>query len=387
MTEAQLKYVSPLSDNSALERVKAPLWKRLPWGLGLFVLLPTALATIYYLLIAAPIYVSEAQFIVRTPGKAQPTGLGIALQGVGVSTGNSDTFAVHQYVSSRDGLNDAQKLVNVRGIIGNKNGDFLTRYPAMGEDQSNEGLYKGFKRFVVVGYETGTGISTLRVKAFTPKDAHTLAEALLSSSEMLVNRLNERSMADAIKDAEASEQEAREAVNDVQTRITVFRNRAGYVDPEIVVRESSAITSELQIALTKLSVEREQVIAESPQSPLLPSLNRRIAATQRQIELERAKVVGSASSLASSAGSYQRLLFEQELADKRLAQATASLIASREDARRQNLYLEKIVNPILADKPILPRRSRGILTVFLSSLLVYGLGWLVYAGVREHRQS
>ncbi|WP_297804132.1 chain-length determining protein [uncultured Brevundimonas sp.] len=387
MTEAQLKYVAPLSDDSQSKSAVKPLWKRLPLGFGLVVCLPTAVAAAYYLLIAAPMYVSEAQFMVRSPGKTQPTGLGIALQGVGVGSGLSDTFAVHEYVSSRDGLKDAQALVNVRNIVGNSKGDFLTRYPRLGEDLTNEGLYKAYKRFVLVGYETGTGISTLRVKAYTAEDAHKLADALLTSSENLVNRLNERSMTDAIKEAEASEAEARAAVAEVEQRITAFRNSAGYVDPEVMVRESSAITSELQVALAQLRVEREQIAAEAPQSPQLPSLDRRIAATQRQLDQERAKVVGNASSLASSAGQYQRLLVEQEIADKRLAQAIASLISAREDARRQNLYLDRIVNPTLSDKPTQPRRLMGILTVLLSSLLVYGLGWLVYAGVREHRQA
>ncbi|HEY2483017.1 MAG TPA: capsule biosynthesis protein, partial [Caulobacteraceae bacterium] len=48
------------------------------------VLLPTALASLYYAFIAAPIYVSEARFVVRSPTQAQPMGIGSILQGAGL---------------------------------------------------------------------------------------------------------------------------------------------------------------------------------------------------------------------------------------------------------------------------------------------------------------
>ena len=50
-------------------------------------------------------------------------------------------------------------------------------------------------------------------------------------------------------------------------------------------------------------------------------------------------------------------------------------------------YLERIVSPSEPDKPTEPKRWLALLTVFASSLLVYAVGWLVWAGVREHRQD
>ncbi|MBS4105025.1 hypothetical protein KFZ73_27795, partial [Tsukamurella paurometabola] len=67
MTDNRLKYLGPLSASGASTRMKAPLLKRAPWPFIVIVLIPTLLAAIYYLFIAAPRYVSEAQFIVRAP--------------------------------------------------------------------------------------------------------------------------------------------------------------------------------------------------------------------------------------------------------------------------------------------------------------------------------
>ncbi|MGX5635992.1 chain-length determining protein [Brevundimonas diminuta ATCC 11568] len=386
MTESHLKYVSALQTDGAAKPVAEAWWRRLPLGFLLIVVVPTVVAMVYYLVIASPIYVSEARFVVRSPTQKQPSGIGMALQGVGIQSAANDSFAVHEYMTSRDGLDHVQKSVDVRSKIGSPNADFLMRYPRLGEDESAEGLYKGFQRFVTVGYESSTGISTLRVKAFSGRDAQAVANALLSGGEGLVNRLNERAAKDTVQYAERAEEEARVDLDEVQQRLTVFRNSRGYVDPEMSARESSVVTSELLGAVARLKAERDQIQSEAPQSPQLAGLNGRITALERQLSAERARMAGAAGSLASSVGDYRQLLLEQEIADKRLGQATAALISARDDARRQNLYLERIVNPNVADRPILPRRWFGIFSVLLSTLLIYSLGWLVYAGIREHKQ-
>lgn len=386
MNDAQLKYLGALKEKEGGEGADQQWWSRLPLGFLLVVVLPTALAMLYYLVIASPLYVSEARFVVRSPNQQQPSNLGLALQGVGIQSAMNDSFAVHEYVTSRDGLAYVQNTVDVRKKMGRPGADFWTRYPRLGEDDSVEGLYKGYKRFVTVGYEGRTGISTLRVKAFSGKDAQAIANALLSGGEALVNRLNERAAKDAVQGAERAEEEARADLVLVRQRLTAFRNSQGYVDPELSARESSAVSSDLLVAIARLKAERDQVQADAPQNPQLASMNGRIAALERQLTAERARMAGAAGSLASSVAGYQQLLVEQEIADKRLAQSTAAVISARNEARRQNLYLERIVNPNLADEPILPRRWFGIFSVLLSSLLAYGLGWLVYAGIREHKQ-
>ncbi|MNY75559.1 hypothetical protein D3C86_2148660 [compost metagenome] len=62
------------------------------------------------------------------------------------------------------------------------------------------------------------------------------------------------------------------------------------------------------------------------------------------------------------------------------------MLSAEQDARRQRLYLERIVNPNLPDTSTEPRRLRAIITILFSTLLAYGVGWLMWAGVREHKQ-
>lgn len=387
MAEAQINYLGPIPEALTFREERKPWWRRLPLGFLMVVVLPTLLAVIYFLLIATPRYVSEARFIVRAANQSQPSAIGVALQGVGLSTTQSDAFAVHEYIKSRDALRELGRRFEVAAILNPPGADAFSRYPRLWDSRGEEGLYKGFNRFVVVGFDSTTGISTLRVEAFRAEDARQLNQALLAGGEQLVNRLNDRAMGDAVSEARTARDEARARLTDVQQQLTAFRNREGFIDPEIAARESSSLIGGLMATVAQLRADRAQLVGEAPQSPQLPTLDGRIAAYERQIAAERAKVAGASTSLAPRVGIYSDLELQRELADRELTQATAALLSAQQEARRQRLYLDRIVNPNLPDKPTQPRRWTAILTIFASAMLIYGVGWLVWAGVREHRQD
>lgn len=386
MSDAELKYLGPVP--KALEgpvRTK-PWWRGLPVAFFIVVVAPTVIACIYYLLLASPRYVSEARFIVRAPSQGQPSSLGVALQGVGLSSGPVDSFAVHEFINSRDGLRAALKLVDVRAMLSDRGADALSRYPRPFETPSEDGFFRAYQRFVIVGYDSTTGISTLRVEAFRPEDAQRLSGALLAGGEGFVNALNERSQADAVAAAKSAQAVARDRLSAAQGRLVTFRNQEGLIDPRTAVEESGAIITSLQATVSKLKAERDRLAAEAPSSPQLAPLSGQIAAYERQVAAERAKMTGNSQSLAPRISTYEDLTLEREFAGKELTQANAAVLSAEQDARRQRLYLERIVSPNLADKSTEPRRWRSILTVLLSTLLAYGVGWLMWSGVREHKQ-
>jgi capsular polysaccharide transport system permease protein len=61
--------------------------------LWLTVILPTALAVVYFGLIASDVYISESRFVVRSPQRAAQTGIGALLQGTGFSRSQDDTYS------------------------------------------------------------------------------------------------------------------------------------------------------------------------------------------------------------------------------------------------------------------------------------------------------
>lgn len=387
MTEAKLTYLGPLSSGKAAGKEKKAVWQRLPWPFLVVVVVPTLVAAVYYLLIASPRYVSEARFIVRAQAKEAPSSLGMALQGVGLASAQSDAFAVHEYMKSRDALIELQKQYDLRHLMAGPGADPLSRLPKPWEGGSQEEFYRGFQKFVVVGYDSTNGMSTLRVEAFRPEDARNIANGLLEGGERLANRLNARASQTAVAEAERALADAESQLAETQARLTVFRNQERFIDPKSVAETSSELLGGLMLSEAELSTERAQIAASAPASPQLPMIDDRLRAVRALISAERAKIAGFSSSLAPKIGEYEALAGARELAQRNVATTAIALNSARQDARRQQLYLERVVSPNLPDKAAQPKRLLAILAVFATALLFYGVGWLIWAGVREHQQG
>lgn len=388
VSSSRLTYLGSLLDKDSRSSVEGGgALSKLPIAFLLMVVVPTLVAAAYFLLIASPRYVSESQFIVREASRGQASSLGVALQGVGLATAQTDAFAVHKYITSRDSLKGLNEREDVQAVLGRPGADFIARYPRPFETRSSESLYKAFQRHVSVGYDSTTGISVLRVEAFRAQDAQRLNAMLLDAGEALVNRLNERASADAVHEALAAQEQARFQLDAAQHALTDLRNQARFVDPKLAATESSELIGGLRAALGSLKAERSQLAAEAPQSPRLSTLDQRILAFERQIAEERAALAGPSSSLVPQVGQYEGLMLQRELAEREYSQATAILVSARRDASKQKLYLERIVMPSIPDQPAKPGRWAAILKVLLTALLVYGVSWMIWAGVREHRQD
>ncbi|QOH32456.1 capsule polysaccharide export inner-membrane BexC domain protein [Burkholderia cepacia] len=93
------------------------------------VVLPTAIATIYYGLIASDVYISESQFILRTPKRSSEPGLGALLQGVSLSKTSDDSSVVQDYIKSRDALVVLEKKMPLKDAFGGRYADIFSRFP------------------------------------------------------------------------------------------------------------------------------------------------------------------------------------------------------------------------------------------------------------------
>jgi capsular polysaccharide transport system permease protein len=71
-------------------------------------------------------------------------------------------------------------------------------------------------------------------------------------------------------------------------------------------------------------------------------------------------------------------------ANRQLASALASLEQARNEAQRQQLYIERVAQPSLPDDAMEPRRLRAVLAVFVLGLVAWGVLSLLVASVREH---
>ena len=350
------------------------------------VLFPTTLAVVYYGLIASDIYVSEAKFVIRSPQKQNQSSLvGAILQGTGFSRASDDTYPVIDYIQSRDALKQLNTGNTIIKAYGASDIDFLSRFSSFGLDDSFEALLRYYQKNIVeVEYDSTSAITTLRLRAFSAADSQKFNQQLMKMSEDLINRLNQRASHDLVSYAERDVERAQASVRNAAVALSSYRNDHSVFDPEKQSALQLQQVTKLQDELANSQLQLAQLQAAAPANPQIASLKIRIASLQAQIADANKQVMGNKDSLSNKAVKYDRLQLESTFADRQLASALASLETARNEAARQQLYLEYLVEPNKADKAMEPKRFKSIFEVFALGMLVWGVLSLLLAGVREH---
>ncbi len=350
--------------------------------------LPTLLAGVYFFGIASDLYLSEVKFVVRGPSKTPVSAIGAMLGGSAASAASEDTYAVHEYLMSRDAVRRLEREDDLRALLGRPEGDLITRFPGIWFWRKDfEALYKTYSRFVSVEIDSGSGVSTLQVKAYRPEDAKRIAQALLTFSEQLVNALNERARHDALAVFEGEVNSTETRIAQIQSKLTAYRVKEKMLDPKSASAGPIALLAQMNTQLADAQAKLAEIMKNSPNSPQIRLVETRIASLERLISEEHSKITGDNNSVATALSEYERLDVQRMLAEKQLASAFASLEAARLEAQRQQLFLETIAQPNLADYPLDPKRFLSFGTVVVVCLLAYGIAWLLVAGVREHASA
>jgi capsular polysaccharide transport system permease protein len=346
--------------------------------------LPTLVAGVYYFAIASDLYLSEAKFIVRSPKQVQTSSIGALIQSTGLARAVDDTAVVEDFIMSRDAVRKLEQQNDLRAVFGRPEGDFVMRFPGILRRADFEALYKRYDHFVSVETDHTSGVTTLRVKAFTSEDAQTIARALLGYGEHLVNELNERARKDALGTARHEVDRAQEQISRIQDQLTAYRVQQNMLDPKSASTGVLELIGQMRSAQATARQQLGELLRNSPNSPQIPVVQTRIDSLDKLITEERAKLSGETNSVVSILTEYERLTLDRELAEKALTSAFTSLEAARLEAQRQQLYIETIAEPNLADYPLYPKRAISFGMVLVSCLLAYGIAWLLVISAREH---
>lgn len=351
----------------------------------LLVFLPTLLAAGYFGVVASPRHVSEAQFVVRTSSRPSgAAGLGALLQMSGLSRAHDDVFAVQAFMTSRNAVAELDKLVPLREIFGRAEADAVARFPSFFYGPSLEELHRYLGWMVQTLYDSKSGITTLRVQTFRPEDSKLVADQLMFLSEQTVNRLNDRIQRDAVHTAETEVRRNEERMISAQQAITKFRNTELMIDPAGSSLAVVELIGRLGGELAQTEAQLREMAAGATENPQLASLRRRADALRGQIAQERDRISSDKGGLADKLATYERLVLDREFAKQALATAVRALEAAQSETRRQQLYLERIVEPVAPDKAMAPERLRLVVTAFGLNILLGLVGWLVLSGLREH---
>jgi capsular polysaccharide transport system permease protein len=360
-------------------------WVHRHWLFVAMVAAPTVAAVLYYGLVASDVYVSESRFLVRSPQHQTPSGLvGQLLQSSGISHSQDDTYAVRDYILSRDALKELDDKLNLHAAFSSSDVDILDRFPGLGWNRSFEKFFLYYGKHVGVDYDPVSSITILTARAFTAEDAHKINDLLLNISERLVNTLNDRSRHDLIGFADSEVKIASDKAKEASLALLSYRSSQAVFEPDRQAAIQLEGVAKLQQELIATETELAQIKKLSPDNPQIGALNNRAGSLRDAISAEAAKVTGSHGSFSARAPNFERLALDVQFADKQLGIALAELESARAEALQKQLYLERLVQPSLPDKAMEPKRIRSVLIVFVLSIISWAVVSILIASVREH---
>lgn len=367
--------------------------KRRHWGLiasfFLLVLLPVA-ATGYYLwAVASDQYASTTGFTVRqedSGGAAELIG-GLAQFAGGPSTADSDIL--FEFIQSQDlvaRIAERTDLVEHYSSRFEKDPVF-----ALWPESSIEDLHDFWQRVVRVSYDQSTGLIELRVLAFDPETAQTIARAIISESEALINELNATARADTIRYAQADLDEALERLKSAREALTRFRLRTQIVDPASDLQGRMGVVNNLQQQLAQALIEYDLLVNSTRQDdPRLGQAQRRIDVIRQRITEERNTFASEETMVGGEdyptlMAEYESLVVDREFAEESYRVALTALDIARGESARQSRYLTTYIRPTLPQSPQFPQRAMlfGLTLMFL--LMAWAIMALVYYSIRDRR--
>jgi capsular polysaccharide transport system permease protein len=373
--------------------IQQALFKR-GWKANLFLLVvvgSTLFSGLYYHFIAADQYVTEFRFNLRSASNPMPvSGAAGSGGGMTMSTINPailwDSYALVQFIKSRDLVDKLEKKIGIRAIYSNSKADFLTR---LDPRTSDENLTEYWRGVVDPFFDMNTQVISVKVRAFSPEESQSVAQNILAESEALVNTLSSRARDDALKYFTQEVSLAQKILSATNDALRQMRNQYGIINPERTAALIDTVQSEQNAKLVLLKAQYESTVhSVGHDSPLLPALKNQIAALEAQMYQNQAitpqSVDKNSVKLSKILGDYDDLLRTKALQEKALSGAQDSLQRARMDWNRQQIYLNAFVHPAKADSSTYPNRLRMVLIIFGFSLLAWMLISLVVHAVHDH---
>jgi capsular polysaccharide transport system permease protein len=327
-------------------------------------------------------YVSETRFSLRSQEGSGSTEL---LAFLGQSTGGTGTDAhvIEEYIESSELLTLLNKQLNLQAHYQNSQADFFSR---LQQNPSQEEFTKYFQRQVTIRFNQTSGILKLQVRAFTPQAAQNICQAILSRSEDLINRLRERAIEDSLALSRAEIERAEQRLTNARKKLHQFRMTHNLLDPSAEAGKVEGLVAELEGAAVKVRAELAEAQSYMrKESAKVVGLRARLDALEEQIIKEKLRLAGRGKDTINSlASEYEQLTIEHEFTQKELVVAMQSLEAARIRAESKSRYLVAFIQPTLPDEPLWPRRGYSIGVSFAGILLIFGMGSLMVAAIREH---
>lgn len=397
LPEAESSEITEGLPRSRRRRRSAGLWA----SFLLMVVLPTLAAGLYYGLMVSNQYVSEFRFAVRNQDFA-PAGTTSATSALGAAARAgvyTDNFLVIDYLTSRQAVEDLMATVDLRDMYSRSGVDRLSRLRG---DDTMENLVSYWQSMIDASFDLATGLALVRVRAFTPEDAHKIAATLVTQSEKLINDISARSRRDAVKFAEADVSRAEERLRGARAEMRRFRDLEQTPDAARTAGGTLDLAMKLRGELAGLQSQLASLRTYmDPNAPTVKVLESRIAATTKQIATTEREIgkggrdgqttdastgtaAGTQSRLSDVLSNYEDVDLSRQFAEKYYDTTLAALELARSEAASQQTYVATYVQPAIAQSSQYPQRLISTLIVFLAAGALWFVSVMIFLSIRDH---
>ncbi len=358
-----------------------------------FVILPAVFSLLYYALISSDVYFAETKITVRESVSSSPganttssTAASSLLSKVGIGRSAvtaQDTMIVLDYLKSRTVISDIGGRERLKGLYDRADVDWLSR---LDSSKDMETLWGYWNSRVTASVDTMSNILTLRVRAYRPDDAVALSQQLIARSEELINRISRRSREDALRRASDEVVKSMRELAEIRSQILAFQQQTNSIDPLETAKQLTALVSSL--TTQKIEIESRLTASERAGTRDRPGeqyMRTQIGVINRQIDELNAKLTGkdSPTSISTQLKDYEVLKLRQEFSEQIYTLARSSFEEARRQLDKQQLYLVVVVPPMLPDYALYPRPLVDAGLIMLGCLVLWSIGALLVAAVRD----
>ncbi len=353
--------------------------------LMVFVVLPLLFALLYFGLLAKDRYVSESMVVVKRADDMNigNLSLGGLLAGGNAST-KEDALLLQQYIMSPDMMRRLDESLDFKTAFANSGWDVFQRLP---KDSTFEDFWRYYQSRVTVVFDENNSVLKITTQGFTPEFAQQFNQVVLSESERFINELSHKINREEMLFANQEINRAYGQLQSAKETLLTFQNDNNLVDPQVQIEATSRLVAELQAKQAQLEAELTNYLSYlNDDTPQIKAARSAIESIQAQVEKERATLTSSEDEqLNQKMFEFEELKAKVAFEGDLYKLSLTALEKSRVEAARKAKSLATISQPYLAEDARYPRRLYMLLTVFLVSLLVYGLAKVTLSIIEDHK--
>lgn len=351
-----------------------------------FALAASALASVYWGVVASDRYTSEATVIIQRTDLGAKAGLDVgALLGGTGGADRSDQLLLRNYMLSIDMLNKLDAALHLRAHYSDPRRDPLSRM--WSQDTASERFHEYFLSRVSVDFDEYAGVLVVKAQAFDPRTAQAITQMMVGEGERTMNALAHALARDQVGFVERQVAELATRYRQTRQAVLRFQNDKGMVSPQDSAAHLAASVNALEGKRTELQTQRTALLGYlAPQAPGVVELDTQIAAIDQQIVREQGRLAAPAGkTLNSTVEEFQRLELEAGFAQDVYKTALVALERGRVEATRNLKKVTLLQKPTLPEYPAEPRRFYNTLVFILIALLLAGVAHLLAAIIRDHK--